>query len=116
MEKFILILKQRKFFELLVALGLFVSIHLNDLQFYHVIAILLELMVIIEVIQMLFVFFEDQKIKICFMVDASIIFFIRELLIATTNHKPLVNIGTYVFLIAIFFVFRYFAVKFSYNE
>ena len=78
--------------------------------------IILELMVIIEVMQMLFVFFKKQRIKIRFKVDASIIFFIRELLISTTIHKPLDEILLYVGLIGVFFFFRYLALNVTYCE
>jgi uncharacterized membrane protein (DUF373 family) len=80
------------------------------------VALILELMVIIEVMQMLFIFFKKQRIKIRFMVDASIIFFIRELLIATTTHKPLKIVVLYVGLIGVFFFFRYLALNVTYCE
>ena len=50
------------------------------------------------------------------MVDASIIFFIRELLIATTTHKPLKIVVLYVGLIGVFFFFRYLALNVTYCE
>ncbi|WP_456480721.1 phosphate-starvation-inducible PsiE family protein [Nautilia sp.] len=85
-------------------------------DFYSILALILELMVIIEVMQMLFIFFKKQRIKIRFMVDASIIFFIRELLISTTTHKPLKTMLVYVGLIGIFFFFRYLALNVTYCD
>ncbi len=100
--------------EIILAVIVFCFILVMKCDFYYVLALLLELMVIIEVVQMLFVFFKKQRIKIRFMVDASIIFFIRELLISTTIHKPLDEILLYVGLIGVFFFFRYLALNVTY--
>jgi uncharacterized membrane protein (DUF373 family) len=86
------------------------------LNFYHVLALILELIVIIEVVQMLFVFFKKQRIKIRFMVDAAIIFFIRELLLCTITHKELKIVVVYVCLIGVFFFFRFLSLKVTYLE
>ena len=106
----------RDYFEIIVAFVLFGFIFVFNINFYTLVALILELMVIIEVMQMLFIFFKKQRIKIRFMVDASIIFFIRELLIATTMHKPLKNIILYVGLIGMFFFFRYLALNITYCD
>jgi uncharacterized membrane protein (DUF373 family) len=105
----------KEYLEIAVALIVFAVVLIFKLDFYSVLALILELMVIIEVMQMLFVFFKKQRIKIRFMVDASIIFFIRELLIATTTHKPIRIILLYVGLIGVFFFFRYLALNVTYE-
>jgi uncharacterized membrane protein (DUF373 family) len=104
----------KDYFEIILALIVFGMILVLKFDFYTVLALILELMVIIEVMQMLFVFFKKQRIKIRFMVDASIIFFIRELLIAVTTHKPLQVIMLYVGLIGVFFFFRFLALNVTY--
>jgi uncharacterized membrane protein (DUF373 family) len=106
----------KDYLEIVFAIVLFLLILVFDYDFYTVLALVLELMVIIEVMQMLFVFFKKQRIKIRFMVDASIIFFIRELLIATTTHKSLKIIFMYVGLIGVFFFFRYLALNVTYCD
>jgi len=106
----------KEYAEIILAVIIFCFILIMEYDFYHVLAMLLELMVIIEVMQMLFIFFKKQRIKIRFMVDASIIFFIRELLISITIHKPLYEILLYVGLIGVFFFFRYLALNVTYCE
>jgi len=106
----------KDYFEIIIAFILFCLIFVFNINFYTLVALILELMVIIEVMQMLFIFFKKQRIKIRFMVDASIIFFIRELLIATTTHKPLKIIGLYIILIGVFFFFRYLVLNVTYCE
>ena len=105
----------KEYLEILVALIIFGIVLFFKFDFYDVLALLLELMVIIEVTQMLFIFFKRQRIKIRYMIDASIIFFIRELLIATTTHKPIKVVAIYVILIGIFFFFRYLSLKITYE-
>ncbi len=108
-----------KFFEYLeiisafAVFGIIVFLHLD---FYHIVVLILELIVIIEVMQMLFVFFKKQRIKLRLMIDVSIIFFIREVLISTTSHKNSSVITEYVLLIGIFFFFRYLALKITYSK
>ena len=106
----------KEYAEIFLAFLLFGVIFVFKLDFYYVLALMLELMVIIEVMQMLFVFFKKQRIKIRFMVDASIIFFIRELLIAVTTRKPEKTLFLYVGLIGVFFFFRYLALNVTYCE
>ncbi|MEO1928316.1 MAG: phosphate-starvation-inducible PsiE family protein [Nautiliaceae bacterium] len=106
----------KDYFEIILAVIIFCMILVMKYDFYHILALLLELMVIIEVMQMLFVFFKKQRIKIRFMVDASIIFFIRELLIVVTTHKSLKIVMLYVGLIGVFFFFRYLALNVTYYD
>ncbi|EDM23440.1 hypothetical protein FE773_02115 [Caminibacter mediatlanticus TB-2] len=104
-----------QYLEILIALIIFGIIIFYKFDFYKVLALILELMVIIEVTQMLFIFFRRQRIKIRYMIDASILFFVRELLISTTTHKPLKIVIMYVGLIGIFFFFRYLSLKITYE-
>jgi len=106
----------KEYAEIILGVIIFCFILIMKYDFYYVLALFLELIVIIKVMQMLFVFFKKQRIKIRFMVNASIIFFIRELLISTTIHKPLDEILLYVGLIGVFFFFRYLALNVTYCE
>jgi uncharacterized membrane protein (DUF373 family) len=106
----------KDYLEIILGFILFCFTFVLNIDFYTLLALILELMVIIEVMQMLFIFFKKQRIKIRFMVDASIIFFIRELLIATTTHKSMKIIILYIGLIGVFFFFRYLALNVTYCE
>jgi len=106
----------KKYADIILASIIFVFILIMKYDFYKILALILEFMVIIEVTQMLFVFFKKQRIKIRYMIDASIIFFIRELLIATTTNKSFKVIGLYVVLIGVFFFFRYLSLNVTYSE
>ena len=104
------------YFDILVAVLVFIGSLYFKIDFYKIVLMILELMVLIELIQMLFVFFKRQRIKIRYMIDASIIYIIRELLISLTTHPKDIKIITlYTVLIGIFFFFRYLAIKITYN-
>ena len=62
------------YLDIFLAILLFGIILYFKINFYKVVLLLLELMVLIELIQMLFVFFKRQRIKIRYMIDASIIY------------------------------------------
>jgi uncharacterized membrane protein (DUF373 family) len=49
------------------------------------------------------------------MIDAAIIFFIREIFILVTHHKDKYEIFLFVVLIGIFFFFRYLAINVTYK-
>jgi len=101
--------------EVIVGILIFALIVYFNLDFYKAVVLMLELMVIIEIVQMLFVFLKRQRIKIRYIIDASLIFFIRELLIAVTNKSSFNKIILYVGLIAVFFFFRYLSLKITYK-
>jgi len=101
--------------EVIIGVFIFSLIVYFNFDFYKVVVLMLELMVIIEIVQMLFVFFKRQRIKIRYIIDASLIFFIRELLIAVTNKSSTNKIILYVGLIGVFFFFRYLSLKITYK-
>ena len=94
-----------------ISLLIFAIIVFFNLDFYKSLALILELIVIIEVVEMLFVFLNKQEVKIKNMIDISIIFFMREILIATTEQKEMKILYMYVGLIGVFFFFRYLSIK-----
>jgi len=101
--------------EVIVGIFIFSLIIYFKFDFYQAVVLMLELMVIIEIVQMLFVFFKRQRIKIRYIIDASLIFFIRELLIAVTTKSSTNKILLYVGLIGVFFFFRYLSLKITYK-
>ena len=93
------------YLDIFLAVLLFGIVIFFKIDFYKIVLFLLELMVLIELSQMLFVFFKRQRIKIRYMIDASIIYIIRELLIVLTTHPKDIKILTlYTVLIGIFFL------------
>ena len=101
--------------EVIIGIFIFSLIIYFKFDFYKAVVLMLELMVIIEIVQMIFVFFKKERIKIRYIIDASLIFFIRELLIAVTNKSPTNKIILYVGLIGVFFFFRYLSLKITYK-
>ena len=103
--------------DILAAFLIFGSVVYFKVNFYTIVMLILELIVIIELIQMLMVFFTRQRIKIRYMVDAFIIYVIRELMLSLTeSHKDFKLMTFYLFLILSFFFFRYLALKITYKE
>jgi uncharacterized membrane protein (DUF373 family) len=76
-----------QYVEIITASILFLFLVIFHYDFYYLVSLILEYIVLIEVVQMLFVFFKRQRIKLRYMIDAAIIFFIREIFILVTNHK-----------------------------
>ena len=101
--------------EVIVGIFIFGLIIYFDFDFYKAVVLMLELMVIIEIVQMLLVFFKRERIKIRYIIDASLIFFIRELLILVTKKASTNKILLYVGLIGTFFFFRYLSLKITYK-
>jgi uncharacterized membrane protein (DUF373 family) len=101
--------------EIIIASILFSFLLIFHYDFYYLVSLILEYIVLIEVVQMLFVFFKRQRIKLRYMIDAAIIFFIREIFILVTNHKDKNEIFLYVGLIGVFFFFRYLAINITYK-
>jgi len=105
-----------KYGDIVLAFVIFLVIVFFRLDFYKVVALILELIVLIEVIQMLFIFFQKQRIKIRYMIDACIIYVIRELMLSLTEHnKNFKLIALYLFLILVFFFFRFLSLKITYK-
>jgi uncharacterized membrane protein (DUF373 family) len=76
-----------QYVEIITASILFLFLVIFHYDFYYLVSLILEYIVLIEVVQMLFIFFKRQRIKLRYMIDAAIIFFIREIFILVTNHK-----------------------------
>lgn len=104
-----------QYVEIITASILFLFLVIFHYDFYYLVSLILEYIVLIEVVQMLFVFFKRQRIKLRYMIDAAIIFFIREIFILVTNHKEKNEIFLFVVLIGIFFFFRYLAINITYK-
>ncbi len=76
---------------------------------------LLEFIIILELVRMLleFLFSDDNRIKLRFMVDSTIIFFIRDIMLIANVKFDLTKIASMLGIIAVLFIFRGLTIKFS---
>lgn len=103
--------------EIIVALTIFTIMVLFHLDFYNIVILLLELIVLIEVAKMIFDFFEKRRIRLRYVLDGFIIFIIRDVVILLTNkEKRYDDILFMLFVIFILFVFRIMALKIGPSE
>ncbi|SFO88760.1 phosphate-starvation-inducible PsiE family protein [Hydrogenimonas thermophila] len=109
--------KLREYIDIVVAVFIFATLIIVGGDFTKTIILLLELIVIIEVVQMIFLFFKKHRIKIRYMVDAAIIYAIRELMIAITHeHIDTTKLTLLILILFSLFFMRYLSIKITYNS
>jgi|GEM_PF-2586932 uncharacterized membrane protein (DUF373 family) len=108
--------KLREHIDIAVGGVIFLTLVIVGGNFTQTIILLLELIVIIEVVQMIFVFFKKNRIKIRYMVDAAIIYTLRELMICLT-HEDIDTTKTTAIILTLFalFLMRYLSIKITYT-
>lgn len=76
---------------------------------------LLEFIIILELVRMLieFLFSDDNRIKLRLMIDSTIIFFIRDIMLIVNDKFDIVKISSILGIIAVLFVFRGVTMKYS---
>ncbi|WP_331774515.1 phosphate-starvation-inducible PsiE family protein [Sulfurospirillum sp. 1612] len=105
------------FLKFFVAALLFVLV--KDLKevnsFSTLIVALLEFIIVLEIVRMLigFLFSDENNIKLRFMIDSTIIFFIRDIMLIANSHFDFTKIGSVLVIIAVLFLFRGLTIKFS---
>lgn len=89
----------------------FSSIH----SFSKLAVALLEFIIILELVRMLteFLFSDENRIKLRFMIDSTIVFFIRDILLIVNDKFDMMKILSILGIISILFVFRIITMKFS---
>ena len=89
----------------------FSSIH----NFSKLAVALLEFIIILELVRMLteFLFSDENRIKLRFMIDSTIVFFIRDILLIVNDKFDMMKILSILGIISILFVFRIVTMKFS---
>jgi len=103
-----------KNYYLIVAIILFIGTLLTKIEFYKVVILLLEFIVILEVVKMVSDFIENQKVRLRFIIDMFIIFLIRDVVILSSYpEKKHEDILFLLLVIFIFFIFRVFALYYS---
>ncbi len=98
----------------MVAMFIFVGVISSKIDFYKVVILLLEFIVILEVVKMVSDFIENQKVRLRFILDMFIIFLIRDVVILTSHpQKDYNDILFLLFVIFVFFIFRLLALQYS---
>ncbi len=84
-------------------------------SFSTLIVALLEFIIVLEIVRMLieFLFSDENNIKLRFMIDSTIIFFIRDIMLIANSHFDFMKIGLILVIIAVLFLFRGLTIKFS---
>ncbi len=76
---------------------------------------LLEFIIILELVRMLieFLFSDENRIKLRFMIDSTIVFFIRDILLIVNDKFDITKIISILLVIFILFIFRIITMKYS---
>lgn len=84
-------------------------------SFSKLAVVLLEFIIILELVRMLieFMFSDENRIRIRLMIDSTIVFFIRDLMLIVNDSFDSKKIFTILVVIAILIFFRIVAIKFS---
>jgi uncharacterized membrane protein (DUF373 family) len=103
--------------DLVVASMIFITLIITGADFTKTIILLLELIVIIEVTQMIFLFFKKHRIKLRYMIDTAIIYILRELMISITHeHVDILKVSTVIASLFALFFMRYLAITITYSS
>ncbi len=83
--------------------------------FQKLVIALLEFIIILELVRMLveFLFSSDNRIQLRFMIDSTIVFFIRDIMLLANEKLDLSKMIAILGIIATLFVFRYVSIRFS---
>ncbi|MCF6245509.1 MAG: phosphate-starvation-inducible PsiE family protein [Sulfurovum sp.] len=104
----------KKSYPILLAIIIFITILTTHYPFYKAIILMLEFIVIMEVVNMTIEFIEKRKLRLRYILDVFIIFLIRDVVILSSMpNKPYNDILFLLLVIFAFFIFRFFAVRFS---
>lgn len=104
----------KKYYAVVIAAIIFLSIFIAKVPFYTAVTLMLEFVVMIEVVRMIVDFIEKKRVQLRFVIDIFIIFLTRDVIIQVT--QPTINEDRILFLllvIFIFFIFRLLALYFS---
>ncbi len=105
------------FFQVLLTLAIFVKVKnfAELVGFSGVVVALLELIIVLELIRMLidFVFTDEHRIKIRFMVDSTIVFFVRDLMLIVNDSFDVTKIYVVLSVIFSLVLIRILTIKYS---
>lgn len=117
MKEYITISKLAVYVKFIITLVLFVSVKdFNKITTFSTLAVaLLEFIIILELVRMLieFVFDDSHRIKLRFMIDSTIVFFIRDIMLIVNDKFDFIKIASILGLVAVLFLFRIITMKYS---
>jgi len=109
--------KAHIFIKFFTTLFLFISVKdINSIISFSTLAVaLLEFIIILELVRMLveFLFSDDNRIKLRFMIDSTIIFFIRDIMLIVNDKFDMMKISSILVIIAVLFILRILSMKYS---
>jgi uncharacterized membrane protein (DUF373 family) len=84
-------------------------------SFSHLVVALLEFIIILELVRMLieFLFGDENRLKMRLMLDSTIIFFIRDIMLIANDKFDMIKITSILGIIAILFILRVLSMKYS---
>jgi uncharacterized membrane protein (DUF373 family) len=117
MKHYFTIEKVPVFIDFFVTLALFITVKdMGSINSFSQLAVaLLEFIIILELVRMLigFVLSDDNRIKLRLMIDSTIVFFIRDIMLIVNDKFDLAKIVSILGIIAVLFVFRIVAMRYS---
>ena len=116
-QKYFTIEKTPVFIKFFITVILFIAVKdLDSINSFTRLAVaLLEFIIILELVRMVieFIFSDDNRIKLRLMIDSTIVFFIRDIMLIVNDKFDGIKIASILGIIAVLFVFRIIAMKFS---
>lgn len=117
MKQYFTMEKAHIFIKFFTTLFLFISVKdINSIISFSTLAVaLLEFIIILELVRMLveFLFSDDNRIKLRFMIDSTIIFFIRDIMLIVNDKFDMMKISSILVIIAVLFILRILSMKYS---
>lgn len=105
------------FIDFFITLALFaMAKELNEINSFSTLVVaLLEFIIILELVRMLigFLFSDENRIKLRLMIDSTIVFFIRDIMLIVNDKFDIVKIGSVLGIISVLFLFRIITMKYS---
>lgn len=117
MRHYFTIEKAPIFIDFFVTLALYITVKdMGSINSFSQLAVaLLEFIIILELVRMLigFVLSDDNRIKLRLMIDSTIVFFIRDIMLIVNDKFDLAKIASILGIIGVLFVFRVVAMRYS---
>lgn len=117
MKRYFTLEKAPVYIKFFITLVLFIGVkdmHTID-SFAHLVVALLEFIIILELVRMLieFLFSDENRLKMRLMIDSTIIFFIRDIMLIANDKFDMIKIISILGIIAILFLLRVLSMKYS---
>ena len=117
MKRYFDIEKMPIFIKFFVTLALFIGVKdFHAINSFASLAVaLLEFIITLELVRMIveFIFSDDNRIKLRLMIDSTIVFFIRDIMLIVNDKFDIYKIASILGIISVLFVFRIISMKFS---